>query len=543
MVGAFIQTIRSGVSKMADFPAEIEATFESPEERRRYIARKVLEREGRLPETLEDIEAMQWEGLLPAGAEETITQKVTSPAFTPSAEAAEFGAEPRAVAEDPERLFKTAPVAAPSGVSGFGAGLGALRMPSTEDVEQAMQERQESMGQQEEALTTGYQELRGAQEALGLEHAEAAQAKAGLMAENLQAREIAEISRQRREQERQNDIRAEIGKVRDQMNEIQTSGVDPLNWYKHPDGSNNYAKSVLSAIAVMFGFLGKKRGGQNAALQIINKAIDRDIDAQKTNLRNRRAGLGSQMNLLGRMQSMLNNERAADTATRLIANKTAQMKIEQKAAEYASPLAEGQANLLVSALNNEETKLKNKLYGDLYNQRVLDESAKYTVEAQQVAAQQKARAAAAAAMAKGAPPPMPPGMEILDPNRRMPSEKIFGKAIEVVGAYEDVSTKLKNLLQWRLSKGAELAGGDLVKANSMLRRTKAAMRHLDKAGANLSDNEIEMMGLNFEMGDLGWIRERLESLIGSVTQKTSSTLKPMNIRLGSQPTAGARRRQ
>ncbi len=294
----------------------------------------------------------------------------------------------------------------------------------------------------------------------------------------------------------------------------------------------------------MLGFLGGRKTGTNQALSIINKAIDRDIQAQKTNLQNRRAGIGLQMNLLGRMQSMLDDERAAETATRLIANKTAQMKVEQTMAASASPLAKSQSDLLLAALNNQEIKDKAKLSEDLYNQRVLDKSAKYKVEAGKVAAQQKARAAQAAAMAKGAPPLMPPGMEILDPTRAMPTKDDLKRAKVMVGAQTNVNRMINDLLAWREQFGYEpLTGPQLAKANTLLGRVKSAMRKVDESGARLEEAEVEMMGLNFEMGDLGMIKERLTAVRDSVNNKVSDALMPMNIRLGSQPTAGARRRQ
>ena len=157
--------------------------------------------------------------------------------------------------------------------------------------------------------------------------------------------------------------------------------------------------------------------------------------------------------------------------------------------------------------------------------------------------QQKARAGQAAAAAKGALPPMPPGMEILDPTKRMPSKKEIERAIVLEGARRNVERLLGELLVWREGHGYQpLRGPELAAANTKLGRVKSAMRKVDESGARLEQAEVEMMGLDFEMGDLGAIKERLTTVRDTVNSKTRDAVNPMNIRLSGSPTTGARRR-
>ena len=245
------------------------------------------------------------------------------------------------------------------------------------------------------------------------------------------------------------------------------------------------------------------------------------------------------MNLLGRLQGALGNERLAEQAFSLMATKTAQMKLEQTAMASKSPLIQANAGQLSAALNNEENQKLSALAQGIAGQQVQDEGAKYQMEAGQAAAQMKAQAA----QAKAAPAAMPPGMEVLDPARAMPTKDDFKRAKAMVGAQRNVVRMLNDLLRWRESHGYEpLTGPALATANTMLGRVKSAMRKVDESGARLEEAEVEMMGLNFEMGDLGMIKERLTTVRDSVTNKVTDALHPMNIRLSGTPTGGARRR-
>jgi hypothetical protein len=499
----------------------------------------IQEREQRqqLPEMKKDIEALQWEGLLPPGTEQVVEEKITGqPTFEPEPAQASFGGEPTGGAEFPERLFTTAPqTGLPPPPGGIGAG-----MPGLGGITGALEAREAARPGMLEELQAPYEQRR---EAIG-ERREVSEAQAEAEAQQREFNRLTwetEVAAQReREGQRQQYINAEIGKLRDEMDVIKTSGVDPMNWYKHPDGSNNYGKSIAAAIAVTMGFFGKRRGGQNEALNIINRAIDRDIDAQKANLASRRAGVGMQMNLLGRMQNQFASERQQDAATRLVMTETAKMKLEEAASVWKGPLQRAAYDDVIAQLDQQQAQEKVKFQEASLDQAIGKEAELYKARAGRAGAIAKQRAA----MAKAGPPAMPPGMEVLDPTRAMPTKKDFERAKGMVGAQRNVERMINDLLAWREQHGYEpLTGPALATANTMLGRLKSAMRKVDESGARLEEAEVEMMGLNFEMGDLGMIKERLTAVRDSVTNKVIDALHPMNIRLSGAPTGGARRRQ
>jgi hypothetical protein len=538
---------------MVDWLEEIQTKFETPEEKRQRIAQEVLagkKRRAGLEQVVEltTPEAIIEDPLIPGGLGAVageLARTALGPKMEPGA-APTFGGQVVDVPEVPGALRGPAFAAAPPGVQPMGAGLaglGGLGMPSFDPVRQAMQERGEILGQVGEAQALAAEEQREALAGLTTEQVGAAEREAELRQQNILAMETAEAGRQEREQERQQYIQGEVGKVQDALGEIQKSGIDPLNFYKQPDGSNNFGKSIAAAIAIGMGALAQSRmGGSNNALNIINRAIDRDIDAQKTNLANRRAGVGLQMNMLGRMQSIMDSERAAEQATSLMSTKIAQMKVEQAMAASRGPIAEQHGNVLMAALNNQVVEKGNQLVQTMANDRIQAEGAEYAQKEKAAIGRQKAAAARQAAIAKAGPPAMPPGMRIKDPARRMPEKEDFKRAKVMVGAQKNVNRLLNDLLKWRAEFGYEpIRGPALATANTKLQRVKSAMRKVDETGARLDAGELEMMGLDFEMGDFGMIKERLTTVRDSVNSKIMDALDPMNIELESAPTAGARR--
>jgi len=88
---------------------------------------------------------------------------------------------------------------------------------------------------------------------------------------------------------------------------------------------------VAAAIAIAFGAFaqGMSRGKlPNSALQIIEGAIKRDVDAQKTEMQKNRDVLLNRNNIYARMMARFNNEEVAYKATMALAFKHAGMKMQ-----------------------------------------------------------------------------------------------------------------------------------------------------------------------------------------------------------------------
>ena len=111
------------------------------------------------------------------------------------------------------------------------------------------------------------------------------------------------------------DSRAAQGRIEAHMADLQATGVDPNRYFQ----SQSTGQKILGALAVGFGALGAHALGPNGhdstntALDIMNNAIARDVDAQKANLQKSLSVLGSRMNLNAQnwdqQKAMLESER------------------------------------------------------------------------------------------------------------------------------------------------------------------------------------------------------------------------------------------
>lgn len=138
------------------------------------------------------------------------------------------------------------------------------------------------------------------------------------------------------EEKRQQAINEFDAKYADTMNQLQNAKVDPDRFY-----GGSVGKRVLAGIAIALGQFGAglQGGGRNAALDIINKAIDDDIAAQKEGIQK----LGMQASLQRQFMSDI-RQRFADQD---------QAQLVQKAA--AIEMAQNKIGQITSRVTNEQT--------------------------------------------------------------------------------------------------------------------------------------------------------------------------------------------
>jgi hypothetical protein len=376
---------------------------------------------------------------------------------------------------------------------------------------------------------------------------EALRAQADVLGEAAAISRDLEAQRIEAEQKRQIYVDQEMSKVRDAVDQMKASKIDPYRFYKHPDGSTNYPKSIAAAIAVGLGALGSTLparygggvGGPNVALQIIDKAIDRDIQAQRDDIANQRAGVGLQMNLLSQMRAQFSDERQAENAARVVMLETYKMKLEEAAMKSGSEKVIANASVLIAEADQREAVLLGDMGVKAANDALKGEQIMYGAEMGRAAMQAKA----AAATAKAAGPVAFPGARIKE-GPYQPTKEDFKAAKPMVAAWNEAKVLLDDLIAWRSKFGQEkLNREQLAIANTKLQRLKSAMRKVDETGARLDAGEIEMMGLDFKMGDLGFVIDKLRAVRDSVKTKITSRIGVHGFELAGQPTAGARRRQ
>lgn len=170
--------------------------------------------------------------------------------------------------------------------------------------------------QQQRAALSGQREhdeaLIPAAEARG-QAMEAREALYDEQAENQQAQ--AREAEERREAYQRN-YHAELDKYRLAEQEVANSKIDPNRWWEQ----RSTGAKIGTRIAAMLGAIGSSiLKTPNAAAEMIQRDIDRDIEAQRSNLANKRAGLAAKRGILGVMREQYgDDEQARQAANRFM---------------------------------------------------------------------------------------------------------------------------------------------------------------------------------------------------------------------------------
>ena len=429
-----------------------------------------------------------------------------------------------------------------------GIQLPKVAVPSVRGLQKAIEAVPEAYQKAEGALTEAFRKKRGAIGEWEETEKEAARAEAGVLEARQTEYEALQARQHEREQERQDYISSEMVKLRDAVTNLRSAKVDPTRFYRHPDGSANYPKTIAAAVAIGLGALGSTLparyggGGPNVALQLVDKAIDRDIQAQRDDIANQRAGVGLQMNLLSQMRGMYADERKAELATKVAMLESYKMQLETTSARSGDERVANRAAMLVAETDQKQAQILGDIEIASAKEHVLGEkellgARQRTAALKQAQVAQQAKAATAAAG-----PTAFPGARILS-EKYVPNKEDEKAAKPMVAAWREASKQLNDLIRWRAKYGAEVLNrAELATANTKLQRLKSAMRKVDETGARLDAGEIEMMGLDFSMGGAGWITERLTAVRDSVRDKISSRIHVHGYALEDQPTGRARRR-
>lgn len=133
-----------------------------------------------------------------------------------------------------------------------------------------------------------------------------------------------------------------------QMKEIEGIKIEPKSFYE----GKSTGERIAAGIGHFFAAL-TPQGAANAQ-KIIQNEIDRDLDAQRSNL-------GKKQNTLGMLQQKLGSVDAAETAFRLKALQNVEMKIKSQSEGAKGQFAQAKANQALGQLGREKEKLAQEL--------------------------------------------------------------------------------------------------------------------------------------------------------------------------------------
>lgn len=159
-----------------------------------------------------------------------------------------------------------------------------------------------------------------------------------------------------------------------ELSQVQTK-VDPERyWAKKGTGAR-----FLAAIAAGMGAFGAAlTGGKNFALEIINKAVDEDIDAQKSmfdmQMKKGNEKVARAQTMYGMMRERFSDEATALAATRVAANEAAQARLKTAMAGLGNDKAK--ASMAATLADLELQKQQHTLDFKTRSAQVADESAR-----------------------------------------------------------------------------------------------------------------------------------------------------------------------
>jgi hypothetical protein len=338
------------------------------------------------------------------------------------------------------------------------------------------------------------------------------------------------------EASRQQQVADETDKLKASMADFQQMSVEPKRMFKNADGSTNYPKAIGAAIAVGLGALGASlprrmggTGGPNMALQIVQRAIDRDIDAQKSDIAQKRMGVGMQQNLLGQMKDQFTDERQAEAATRIHMLQTYEMELDKMAAAAKAPQIQAKFLNMKADIQDDRNKLIYTFKDAAYQNAQQAAAGEFGMEEQRLGARARSMQMEMAARAKAmaAQGQAPPGMRQIGGTNKTRTDK----AVEYVSEYNVLDGLLDRAIYLRstVSGGPKLWPSDLkAEMQALSADLKLELATFKKRGANFSESEQEMIDqlTGGDITDFGFIESRLTSLRGRAAGAINARIKP-----------------
>jgi hypothetical protein len=199
---------------------------------------------------------------------------ITMPEVTLTGAAPEAPPGSNSVEGDQVVLAKNQPEAQQPGAAPPGAGGGGAAAPATSErqaeldakEEQAQKDYEQAVKQGSEGVSQGYEDQ--AQGAIGL----AGQANSDRMAREAEANDIAET---KREVQRASILNDQEGQA------LAKKQIDPNHFW----ASRNTGQVIMGILGLMLGgFSAGMTGGKNTAWEMLQHAIDQDVEAQKADL-------------------------------------------------------------------------------------------------------------------------------------------------------------------------------------------------------------------------------------------------------------------
>ncbi len=337
-------------------------------------------------------------------------------------------------------------------------------------------------------------DIKASEKALGEAQEDVSQAvarqgaiQAGVAAQTAEAlgRRNAEIMKLDQQQKRidteRNKAVGEItGKINSLTEEVAGFELDPQRMFAGPEGT---ARKIGAGIAIALGAIGSGlAGGPNRGMDVINQAIDKDLDVQKAQFQQKKQQLGAQKSLLAVNTERFGSLQAGVEATRIQQMEATARRIEALQAASQSPLAKEKAAEAAGQIRAQAAERKTQLSQQLQDSR--EKSILRQEDLRQTNASAAAKAIAAQQSRMIGDIELPPGTS-------KEQEKLARKAVV---EFDKLNTPLVKLIELRKkmgSTGAQLDRDEVKEADGLNAQIRGALKDKLNLGAALTESEME----------------------------------------------------
>lgn len=160
-----------------------------------------------------------------------------------------------------------------------------------------------------------------------------------------------EAERQQLEQDRQRAMQGARQRYQNAIDRVSSMHLDPNHFFRDQGAFG----TVSSVVAVALGALGQALTGSstNGALDQINAAIDRDMQAQQSDIESARVGADMQGNMIDIMRTEFSDAQAAHDAARAAMLQQAALHVQEMEGSLAGQEAQNNADALRSQLEGQ----------------------------------------------------------------------------------------------------------------------------------------------------------------------------------------------
>lgn len=164
------------------------------------------------------------------------------------------------------------------------------------------------------------------------------------------------------------ELRGKLTELNNYADDIGKQKIDPERYWNNKSTGDK----VLAALALGMGGAAASRGGSNPAMQMMESAINRDIDAQKSEINSAKDKYNAKAGIYNDMFNLFKDERAAKAAAMVNYLEIAQHQLGAINARYSGAAAKAQGNLLAGQIDEKKAVYKQQFEAAIQRKQMMD---------------------------------------------------------------------------------------------------------------------------------------------------------------------------